>query len=319
MDGCPKLTGGIVLNGILPVFKPQGFTSFDVIAKLRGMTRQRRLGHAGTLDPMAVGVLPVFFGNATKACDLLPDSDKEYVADFALGQVTDTQDSSGAVLHTFPVSVTDTEVRDAVASFRGTQLQIPPMYSALKVGGQKLCDLARRGVEIERRPREITLYKAELLAFDGTRGTLRISCSKGTYIRTVCHDLGQKLGCGAVMTALCRTKAAGFSLDDCLSLDDIQQLCDRGELSSVLRPIGDVFSFLPRVSLSDALARRFLNGVKLDAARLSLSRAGETVGIWHADGRFLAVGTVVEEDGRLVLRSKTQFLTLEDLNAHGNL
>lgn len=307
------------MDGILPVFKPQGFTSFDVIAKLRGMAHQRRLGHAGTLDPMATGVLPVFFGIATKACDLLPDSDKEYVADFTLGQVTDTQDSTGEVLQTFPVAVSDTQIRDAVASFRGKQQQIPPMYSAIKVGGQKLCDLARRGVEIERRPREITLYEIELLAFDGIRGRLRISCSKGTYIRTVCHDLGQKLGCGAVMTALCRTKAAGFSLDDCLTLDEIQQYCDRGTLSSVLRPIGGVFSFLPRAVLSDALSRRFLNGVKLDAARLSLKTVGEEVGIWHENGQFLAIGTVAEESGRLVLRSKTQFFTLEDLNAHGDL
>ena len=302
------------MNGIICIDKPEGFTSFDVVAKLRGITKIRRIGHAGTLDPMATGVLPVFIGRATKACDMLPDSDKEYEAEFKLGVVSDTQDSTGKVLSECSASFSIEEISTVVADFLGEQEQIPPMYSAIKVDGKKLYDLARQGIEVERKPRKITVYKIELLSFDEKEqsGKLLISCSKGTYIRTICHDIGQKLGCGAVMTALRRTRAAGFTLSDCITIEEAQRLSNPEVLAEEILPIDRVFAFMDRLDLGRKKAEAFLNGVKLDAERLDYSGSDNNIAVFF-DGRFIATAYIAEENGKRVLRCHKQFRTKEEL------
>ena len=211
-------------DGILIIDKPTGWTSMDVCAKLRGILREKRIGHAGTLDPMATGVLPVFVGRATKAVQFAENGRKEYRAVLKLGTVTDTQDTTGAVLEAHPVTVGADEVRAALEHFTGELLQLPPMYSALKVNGQKLYDLARQGKTVERKPRAITVYELELLEQSAPdEFALRVVCSKGTYIRTLCHDLGQALGCGGCMAALRRTMAAGFRIEEAVTLEDVYE------------------------------------------------------------------------------------------------
>ena len=302
------------MNGIICIDKPQGFTSFDVVAKLRGITKIRRIGHAGTLDPMATGVLPVFIGRATKACDMLPDSDKEYEAEFRLGVVTDTQDSTGEVLSSCEAAVSSDEISRVVAGFLGEQEQIPPMYSAVKVDGKRLYDLARQGIEVERKPRKIVVYRIDLISFDekSQSGRLVISCSKGTYIRTICHDIGQKLGCGAIMTALRRTRAAGFSLDDCLTIEEAQRLSDPEVLAEEILPIDRVFAFMDRLDLGRKKAEAFLNGVKLDAEKLEYTGSDSDVAVFF-DDRFIATAYIAEENGKRVLRCHKQFRTKEEL------
>ena len=239
-------------QGVLCVNKPQKFTSFDVIAKLRGMTRTRKLGHSGTLDPMATGVLPVFFGGATKACDLVPITDKRDRAGVRFGQTTDTQDVWGTVLREDPRPGSRDALEDALRGFRGTISQLPPMYSAVQINGQRLYDLARKGMEVERTPREITIHSLELLSYDeaAREAVLDVCCSKGTYIRTLCHDLGEVLGCGGIMTSLTRTEAAGFTLADCRTLEEIQALVDEGRLGKALLPVEALFRGLPAIRLS---------------------------------------------------------------------
>lgn len=234
------------LNGILCIDKPQGFTSFDVVAKLRGIAKTRRIGHAGTLDPMATGVLPLFLGRATKACDLLPDQDKRYTAVFRLGLETDTLDITGTVVSEHPVEVSEAQVREAASRFTGEILQVPPMYSALKVGGKKLCDLARQGVEVEREARPVRIHRLEFLSCDSAAQTytIDVACSKGTYIRTLVADIGRVLGCGAVLTALRRTEAAGYDLGGCVTLEEVQGCADAGRLPDLLRPVSSAFGRL---------------------------------------------------------------------------
>ncbi|MBR4554185.1 MAG: tRNA pseudouridine(55) synthase TruB [Ruminococcus sp.] len=248
--------------GLIPVFKPEGWTSFDVIAKLRGILHMKRLGHGGTLDPMATGVLPVFVGKAAKACDILPDSDKTYEAGFKLGITTDTQDITGKVLSENSRAVSSEDIERELAAFRGEIMQLPPMYSAVKVGGKRLYELAREGKEIERQPRKITVYEAELTGYgkDTREGNLRISCSRGTYIRTIIHDLGNALGCGGAMTSLCRVRAAGFSLGECFTLEQIAEK----PLDEVLSPLMKAFESLPKTPpLSGHCTAMYKNGVKL--------------------------------------------------------
>ena len=211
-------------NGIIIIDKPTDWTSMDVCAKIRGILKEKRVGHGGTLDPMATGVLPVFVGQATRAVEFAEKGRKEYVAGLRLGQVTTTQDVSGETLESHPVTVSRSDVEQALLSFLGDIQQIPPMYSAIKVGGQKLYDLARKGKEVERKPRSITIYEVELLEqVNETDYLFRCVCSKGTYIRTLCHDIGQKLGCGGTLYSLRRTMAAGFTLEQAVTLDQVQE------------------------------------------------------------------------------------------------
>lgn len=212
-----------MINGIINVYKERGFTSHDVVAKLRGILKQKKIGHTGTLDPEAEGVLPVCLGKATRVCDMLTEKDKVYEAVLLLGQTTDTQDTTGTVLETKEVSVTEEEVKQAIEGFTGTYSQIPPMYSALKVNGKKLCDLARAGMEVERTPREVTIFSITIEKIELPRIKMTVHCSKGTYIRTLCHDIGDKLGCGGCMESLLRTKVAQFALKDSLRLSEIEK------------------------------------------------------------------------------------------------
>ena len=244
-------------NGIVIIDKPQGWTSMDVCAKLRGILHEKRVGHAGTLDPMATGVLPVFVGQATKAVSFAEGGQKVYEAVLQLGLVTDTQDTTGAVLEAHPVTVGADEVRAALEHFTGELLQLPPMYSALKVNGQKLYDLARQGKTVERKPRAITVYELELLEQSAPdEFALRVVCSKGTYIRTLCHDLGQALGCGGCMAALRRTMAAGFRIKEAVTLERAQE-----EREALLLPLDEYFRAYPRFTVqNETQEKRAYNG-----------------------------------------------------------
>ena len=235
-------------SGIVIIDKPSGWTSMDVCAKVRGILREKRVGHGGTLDPMATGVLPVFVGQATRAVEYAEASQKEYVAGLRLGVVTNTQDVTGETLETHPVSVTQADLEAVLPRFTGPIQQIPPMYSAIKINGKKLYELARKGKEVERKPRSLTIYELELLEQTGeTDYLLRCVCSKGTYLRTLCHDLGQALGCGGTLYSLRRTCAAGFSLDQAVTLDDVQ-----AQGASLLLPTDQFFAGHPAYTLPTA-------------------------------------------------------------------
>lgn len=233
-----------MINGIINVYKERGFTSHDVVAKLRGIVKQKKIGHTGTLDPDATGVLPVCLGNATKLCDMLTDKSKEYITTMRLGFCTDTQDISGEVLETKEVSVTEEEVKEAVLSFVGKYNQIPPMYSALKVNGKKLYELAREGIEIERKARSIEIFEIEILDIALPDITMRVHCSKGTYIRTLCHDIGLKLGCFGTMVTLERTKVASFLRENAYTLSEIEALVKTDKLSEILTKTEDMFELI---------------------------------------------------------------------------
>ena len=233
-------------NGILIIDKPAGWTSMDVCAKLRGIFHEKRVGHGGTLDPMATGVLPVFVGRATRAVEFAENSDKEYVAGLRLGLVTNTQDATGETLEEREALVTGEALEAALARFRGEIAQVPPMYSAVKINGKKLYELARKGKEVERKPRSVTIHALELLGRPeaGEDFQLRVRCSKGTYVRTLCHDIGQALGCGACMSSLRRTVAAGYTLADAVTLEQVQE---RGE--ALLRPLDSLFARPPALTV----------------------------------------------------------------------
>lgn len=268
------------MNGVLLVDKPKCFTSFDVIAVVRKLTGQRKTGHTGTLDPNATGVLTVLLGSATKAQDIILNHDKSYVAGFKLGLTTDTLDIWGTVTSKSESRVSRADVERLIPKFSGEIEQVPPMYSAVKKDGQRLYDLARRGIEVERKARKVTVYKLALTDFDEEtqEGTLEISCSKGTYVRTIIDDLGAALGTGAVMTALRRTFACGFSIDDCITLDDLKLLSEKGEAQTALRSVESLFYDCAEVKISDGQAKRFSNGGALDITRTALKKAEDIDG-----------------------------------------
>lgn len=247
-------------NGVINIYKERGFTSHDVVAKLRGILKQKKIGHTGTLDPDAEGVLPVCLGKGTKLCDMLTDHDKLYEAVLLLGQSTDTQDISGTVLETSEVTVSEEQVREAIAGFIGHYEQVPPMYSALKVNGQKLCDLARAGKEVERKARPVEIYGIEILDMNLPRVRMSVSCSKGTYIRTLCHDIGEKLGCHGCMEKLLRTKVGQFLLDGSMTLSEVERLRDEGRLDEVILPVDQVFKEAPAVTLKKECSKLGYNG-----------------------------------------------------------
>ena len=290
------------MNGILCVNKPQDFTSFDVVAKLRGILRIKRLGHGGTLDPMATGVLPVFVGTATKACDIMPDNTKSYRAGFRLGAVSDTQDVWGQVQTTSDMAVSQEDIEAVIPDFTGKIMQLPPMYSAVQVNGKRLYDLARQGVEVERQPREIEVSQLVLESYDSSNreGVLSISCGKGTYIRTIISDIGDRLGCGGIMTSLVRTSSGGFTLDDCHTLEEIQQARDEDRLEELILPIERVFEKLPKLRLGEAQTRMYRNGVKLDLERVRGIRDGiSEYAVYGSDGGFIGTAIADRESGLL--------------------
>ena len=235
------------MNGIINIYKEAGYTSFDVVAKMRGILKERKIGHTGTLDPDATGVLPVCIGNGTKLVELLADHEKEYIAELQLGVATDTQDMTGEVLKTSPVAVSKEEITEAVLSFMGDCMQIPPMYSAVKVNGKKLYELARAGKEVERQARKVSFKDIEILSIEIPVVKIRVVCSKGTYIRTLCNDIGEKLGCFAAMKSLVRTRVGDFTIEDAITLERLEQFRDSGELDKVLLSPDRVFMHMPAV------------------------------------------------------------------------
>ena len=237
-------------NGIINVHKEAGFTSHDVVAKLRGILKQKKIGHTGTLDPDATGVLPVCLGNGTKLCDMLTDKSKEYETVMLLGIATDTEDISGTVIDEKEINVTEKQVKEAIESFTGEYSQIPPMYSALKVNGQKLCDLARKGVVIERTPRPVVIHEIEILEMKLPRVRMRIHCSKGTYIRSLCRDIGDKLGCGACMEELKRTRVGIFETDNSYTLNQIEKLVNEGRIEEIITGTEYMFDY-PKLVLRE--------------------------------------------------------------------
>ena len=284
------------LNGILIFHKPQDFTSHDVVAKLRGILRTRKIGHGGTLDPMATGVLPIFVGGATKAADYAAAQDKTYEAGFTLGFSTDTQDTTGMVTAQSEKRVTEDEVRAALNTFLGAQKQVPPMYSAIKIDGQKLYDLARKGKEVERPVRDITILDIALLSFDpdSQKGVFRATCSKGTYVRTIVHDLGEKLGTYAAMHALTRTRAGVYDLSEAVTFDQIERARDDGTLEGLFRPTDSLFVDYPAVTLNAEGRDRAARGATVFERQTDglAQFAPGTLCRVYADGRFLMLGRV---------------------------
>ena len=273
-------------NGIIVIDKPQEWTSMDVCAKLRGIFQEKRIGHAGTLDPMATGVLPVFVGRATRAVEFAGEGEKEYVAGLRLGLVTNTQDTSGETLEEHPVSVTQEALEQVLEQFRGEIEQVPPMYSAIKINGKKLYELARKGREVERPARKVTIHALTLESREGEADfTIRVRCSKGTYVRTLCHDIGQALGCGGCMSSLRRTMAAGFTLEDAVKLDEVQQAQDPAKL---LLPVDAYFAGRPVLLLKPELEKKVRNGMTVILPQAP-GISGECR-VYGESGEFLALG-----------------------------
>lgn len=297
------------MNGILCMNKPQDFTSFDVIGKLRGILHMKRLGHTGTLDPMATGVLPILVGTATKACDILPNQDKTYQATVVFGKATDTLDIWGKPLQDYPEQhVTEAALRAILPEFLGDITQLPPMYSAVSVNGKRLYELARKGETVERPTRTVHIDAITLDAFDETQqtATLTVSCGKGTYIRTLLSDMGQRLGGDAVMTALTRTAACGYLLQDCLTFEQVAAAMADGTLEEHLLPTDSLFSSYPKLRLNAAQERMFCNGVKLDLNRLrNLQPDQDIYTVYGATGTFL--GTALADRTQQELRIGKRF------------
>ena len=275
------------MNGIVIVDKPQGWTSQDVTARLRRVFNTRRIGHGGTLDPMATGVLPVFVGRGTRGVEFFEHAEKAYETVLQLGITTDTEDISGEVLERRDVHISETEFTEILSQFRGRIMQVPPMYSALKVNGQKLCDLARKGKTVERQPREIEIFELTCLEFSGDTARLRVKCSKGTYIRTLCKDIGEALGCGGCMAQLRRVQAGEYTIDEAVPL---QTLLDTDKPEEFLRPVDSMFRNFPAVTLSDKQEKRCRNG-----NAFSVTMEPGTYRVYSKKDEFLALSRV--EDG----------------------
>lgn len=298
-------------HGIINVYKEKGMTSFDVVAALRRICGQKKIGHTGTLDPEAEGVLPVCLGKATRVCTLLTDRDKEYITTFRLGIETDTQDMTGTILEEKDTTaVTQDQVQQVIAGFVGKQQQIPPMYSARKVNGKRLYEFAREGITVERKANPVEIYEIEILSIEVPQVTMRVKCSKGTYIRTLCHDIGQMLGCGGAMSELLRTQAAGFLLVDARKLDEIRCLQETGRLDDVICPVEQVFSDLPVNRVSPEFDRSLCNGSKLIPQAFPqdhMPPKDEDFRVCTSDGVFVGIYRYSEEEG--LFRARRIFYT----------
>lgn len=285
-----------MMHGIINVYKEAGYTSFDVVAKLRGILKQKKIGHTGTLDPAAEGVLPVCLGNGTKLCELLTDKTKEYEAVLLLGKTTDTQDTTGTVISEQRVDCTEEEVRAAVMSFVGGYEQIPPMYSALKVDGKRLYELARAGKTVERKGRVVELYEIAVCSVDLPRVTFRVSCSKGTYIRTLCQDIGEKLSCGGCMEHLLRTRSGSYNVGDALTLREIEEARDQDRLGAVIKPLESAFDY-PKLHVLPEGKKKIDNGNPMNAELFletfeSVQEAfpdGQRYWVYDAQGELAAI------------------------------
>ncbi len=288
-------------NGMINIYKEAGYTSHDVVARLRGILKQKKIGHTGTLDPAATGVLPVCLGSGTKLCGMLTEEAKEYRAVLRLGCETDTQDMTGTLLEEKEAAVSEEQVKEAVMSFIGEYDQIPPMYSAIKVNGKKLYQLAREGKEIERRPRRVQIHGIDIESIVLPEVTLRVECSKGTYIRTLCHDIGRKLGCGGAMKELVRTRVGRFCMEDALRLPEVEKLRDTGKLAEKIISVDRMFTEYPKVTVEKQFQRLIENGnafyrnmilEKEDAAPVRQVR------VYDTEGRFYGIFEFRQEEGR---------------------
>lgn len=281
------------MNGILLIDKAEGWTSSDVVIKLKGVLRERRVGHSGTLDPMATGLLAVFVGRATRAVEFAEAHDKRYTAGLRLGVTTDTQDVTGSVLRSCQANVAEDELKAVLTRFTGELEQIPPMYSAIKINGQKLYDIARRGGEVERRPRHITVSGISVVGRSGNDFVLDISCSKGTYIRTLCNDISDALGCGGCMSSLRRTAAGDFSVSQAYTIDEVVAAAAAGEAGKLLLPTDSMFAALPRCTAGAQDERRIKNGNEIKTPAL----ADGDYRVYSDSGEFLMLGRA--ENGRM--------------------
>lgn len=283
------------MNGIIILDKPMGKTSHDMVNFVRRLTGIRRVGHTGTLDPMATGVLPICVGSATKAADMLTVTDKKYSVEFMLGKTTDTEDISGNVISEHEVNVSRDEITDAINSFVGEIYQVPPMYSAVKQNGKKLYELAREGIEVERKERKITIYSIDIVDIDTEKNliTLDVKCSKGTYIRTLCSDIGKKLGTGACMTKLRRTESGGFSIENAVTVSVLEE---KSSIDEYIIPVDKIFSHYPVICLNEKQKRSIVNGVRMTWRN---GIEGQTYRLYDEAGEFLCISKCVE--GRLQL------------------
>lgn len=280
------------MNGIICIYKEKGITSFDAVASVRRIFKTKKVGHGGTLDPMAEGVLPIFLGSATKAADFCPDDTKQYLAGFQFGITTDTQDITGKVLSTCDTYVSRNKMPLIERLFTGEQMQTPPMYSAVRVNGQRLYDLARKGEIVNRQPRKITVYELKIKNYEYNCGEMSVTCSKGTYIRTLIHDIGQKMETGAVMTDLVRTRSGVFTIDNCYRLSELEGRSEE-ELESLLMPLEELYGQMPKVHLDEEQTRLFRNGAVLDANRLRFDYIYDKgYYIEGSDGVFLGLGRI---------------------------
>lgn len=297
------------MNGIINVYKEAGYTSHDVVAKLRGICRQKKIGHTGTLDPQATGVLPVCLGNATRVCDLLTGQDKEYVAELLLGVETDTQDTTGQVLRERPVEAAREQIEEAVSGFLGAYSQIPPMYSALKVNGRRLYELARAGKEVERQAREVIIHQLEILEWSLPVVKIRVACSKGTYIRTLCADIGETLGCGGTMKSLLRTRVGSFSVEQALTLGELEALWQAGRQEEAVLPVDGIFREAAALHVKEEFRRLLENGNSFypeQTCEGETHPVGEWVRVYRTDGSF--AGIYAYEDGRKWYKPVKMFL-----------
>ena len=303
------------MNGIINVYKEKGYTSHDVVAILRKIAGQKKIGHTGTLDPDATGVLPVCLGRATKVCDLLTDHDKTYETVLLLGKTTDTQDISGEILKEHPTDhLNEAEVIKVIENFKGTYDQIPPMYSALKVNGKKLYELAREGKTVERKSRKVTIYQIHIKKIQLPRVRMEVTCSKGTYIRTLCHDIGNRLGTGGCMEELTRTKVGRFELKDSLKLEELSDLAQNGRLEDALIPLDQMFSELQSVVPAEKYISKAYNGNDFFKNQLSEDGkfcSGEKVRVYDAQGHFIGVYRYMED--RKMFHLVKMFLEPEEL------
>lgn len=281
-------------NGIINIYKEAGYTSHDVVAKMRGICKQKKIGHTGTLDPDAVGVLPVCLGSGTKLCDMLTDKEKEYITELLLGVTTDTQDTSGQVLTRREVLVTEQEVIQAIQSFQGVYKQIPPMYSALKVNGKRLYELAREGKEVERKARLVSIPNIEILEIKLPVIRMKVTCSKGTYIRTLCADIGEKLGCGATMTYLERTRVGNFTAEQAITLSQLEELRDKGRIIEKIYPVDSVFENCPVLHILEEHQKLINNGNSFFPNQTIEQRSyltGQWVRVYSEEEKFYGIYT----------------------------
>lgn len=291
------------MNGILIIDKPEGFTSHDVIGKLKGILKEKRIGHGGTLDPMATGVLPVFIGRATRAVEFCESDDKEYLAGLRTGIVTDTQDITGTVIRESKAAVSRGDLVNIISFFIGEQEQIPPMYSAVKIKGQKLYRLARRGIEVKREPRKITVKSLEIVGETPEGFLLKILCTKGTYVRTLCHDIGERLGCGAAISSLRRLRAGRFHIDMAVSLQEAEKAAGENKIDRLIMPVDTLFSEYPSVKINEEQTKKCKNGNDF----IICGTKNGTYRVYDEGGGFLMLGRA--ENG--VMRTLKSFFEVD--------